>query len=122
MFLLQVDFVSAISTAIATHVLANSVVLGISLFAYVLAVYALYVGGGEFGESADDFSRNLLPFVDVATFPVVTASLAIVHSTSNVGLIACGVLSVLGMSFFSLCYNLLNFSKSPRTANIFQFR
>jgi len=122
MFLLQINLLNTISNGIATHVIDNSVIVLISLLGFVVAIYLLYVGGSRWGESVQDFSRMFLPFVDVTTFPIVTLSLAIVHSSSNVGLIVGGILNVVGMSIFSLCYNLFNFSKSPKTINVFQFK
>jgi len=92
------------------------------MFAFLVGVYSFYIGGRIWGSVIAEVSRFLILFTDVLAFPILVVSISVAYKTNDQLSKLFGVLTSIGMVFFTLCYNLLNCSKFPKAANMFQVK
>ncbi len=107
--------IMASHNSIVTLLLA--VIMGLLMFMFLSKLQS-------FQEKFKIILQIFLPWVDIFAFSVVSVQilLLITNTKNNFFLVVLNIFTIISVSFIHIFYNLFNFTKQPRSKNLFKKR
>jgi len=88
----------------------------------VILTGGAYLGGWLINDEFGKLSLLVGPWIDVFAYFVIGVLMIVVQNGGNIGLVVGAIILIIVVTLLQLIYNVVNFTKSPKSVDIFQHR
>lgn len=120
--LLPIDVTQTVRSIVLYYAPAYDILISICSFVLIVTVILPRINGLIENKVIKSLTLLMVPWVDILTFPVLLVLVLLVNVGSSSVLSALNIITAILFSITQLIYNLINFTKSPKSSNLFHCR
>lgn len=120
--LLPINITNALLQKVVQECPNYDVVITVAAFLLVLAVLLSRVNGVVRNNKVREMALQVLPWCDILTFPVLMVLFLLIAKSTSPILTALNIMTAILFSIVQITYNLINFTKTPKSNNLFHCR
>lgn len=120
--LLPITITQTLKQIIVFYAPSYDIAISVGTFVSIVVVMVPRINGMIENKIVKSLTLLLVPWVDILTFPVLMVLVLLVQSSRSPVLSALNIITAILFSVTQLLYNLINFTKSPKSNNLFHCR
>jgi hypothetical protein len=120
--LLPINITNALLQKVVQECPNYDVAITVAAFLLVLAVLLSRVNGVVRNNKVREMALQVLPWCDILTFPVLMVLFLLIAKSTSPILAALNIMTAILFSIVQITYNLINFTKTPKSNNLFHCR